>query len=67
MTDVPCPALTDLFADLTAPATAAHAARCVRCHALLAAIGVANCIDKMDLYSELPKCIREANLVASSC
>lgn len=38
MTDAPCPALTDLFADFTAPATAAHAARCVRCHALLAAI-----------------------------
>jgi DNA-binding NarL/FixJ family response regulator len=34
---------------------------------LLAAIGVASCIDKMDLYTELPKFIREANLVASSC
>jgi chemotaxis response regulator CheB len=34
---------------------------------LLAAIGVASCIDKMDLYSELPKFIREANQVASSC
>jgi chemotaxis response regulator CheB len=28
---------------------------------LLAAIGVASCIDKMDLYSELPKLIRDAN------
>jgi hypothetical protein len=38
MTDAPCPALTDLFADSPAPATAAHAALCARCHALLAAI-----------------------------
>jgi DNA-binding NarL/FixJ family response regulator len=32
---------------------------------LLAAIGVAGCIDKMNLYSELPKFIREAHQIAS--
>jgi DNA-binding NarL/FixJ family response regulator len=31
---------------------------------LLAAIGVANCIDKMDLHSELPKVIRETHQIA---
>ena len=34
---------------------------------LLEAIGVASCIDKMNLYTELPKSIREANQVSSSC
>jgi len=37
MTDGPCPALTDLFAEPPALATAAHAALCQRCQALLAA------------------------------
>jgi DNA-binding NarL/FixJ family response regulator len=32
---------------------------------LLAAIGVASCIDKMNLYSELPRAIREAHQIAS--
>jgi DNA-binding NarL/FixJ family response regulator len=31
---------------------------------LLAAIGVDNCIDKMDLHSELPKVIRETHQIA---
>jgi hypothetical protein len=38
MTDAPCPAVTDLFAEPPVPAAAAHAVRCARCHALLAAI-----------------------------
>ena len=32
---------------------------------LLEAIGVASCIDKMNLYSELPRAIREAHQIAS--
>jgi hypothetical protein len=34
---------------------------------LLEALDVSSCIDKTDLYSALPKLIREANQGACSC